>query len=321
MARSAGGTGWRCSAAGAVILASLIGAATRAGATIAVGADSASATVVPDSVSDRWRAARSRPAFVQVSAPSINSASPELLDRAFSPRQAGVALDHRFQRGADLQALTFNMTPLAILHLVGHGQSMSGPSDSWSERAVARITVGGPPQFIDSLRTAHAGRATNHVTSELKLRLRDGAGTDPRGSAPVSVALALTADNLGTGYGLDRYGGTLIAERDTPCAWTANAGYRVVERYRTLERLAESKLGLGAQWRWPRLRALDFGISGACLLRNHGRTPVWQGAASADLDVDGLHLSLATRRSDRPEVRGDERGRSVLSVAYDLAGR
>jgi hypothetical protein len=273
-------------------------------------------------VSDRWRAAPSRPAFIQISAPSINSASSELLDRAFSPSQAGVALDHRFQRGADLQALTFNMTPLAILHLVGRGDgSLNRPSGAWSQRAVARITVGGPPQFIDSLRTAHAGRATNHVTSELKLRLRDGAGADPRVSAPVSVALALTADNLGTGYGLDRYGGTLIAERDASCAWTANAGYRVVERYRTPQRLAESKLGLGAQWRWPRLRALDFGVSGACLLRNHGRTPVWQGGASAELVVDGLHLSLSTRRTDRPEVRGDERGRSVLSVAYDLAGR
>jgi hypothetical protein len=148
-----------------------------------------------------------------------------------------------------------------------------------------------------------------------------GPPDDVSSTRPLTVGLALTADNLGTGYGLDRYCGTLIAERDAPCAWTANAGYRILERYRSVQRLAETKLGLGAQWRWVRLKALDVGISGACLLRNHRRVPVWQGGARADLAFDGLRFSVATRGSDHPEVQGDERSRSVLSVAYDLAGR
>jgi len=259
--------------------------------------------------------------LVQVNAPSINSASPDLLDLATSPEIAGMALDQRLQRGPDRRALTFNLTPLALLDLVRRAQAATPSSASgWAGRAVARVTLGGPPQFIDSLRVAHAGRATNHVTSELKLRVLDSLGNAPW-ARPVKVAVALTADNLGTGYGLDRYGGTLIAEREAACTVTANAGYRVLERYHAAERMGETKLGLGAAWHSMRLKALDLGFSGACLLRNHGRAPVWQGGARADLAVDGLRLSLATRRSDHPEVRGGDRGRSVLSLAYDLAGR
>jgi hypothetical protein len=257
---------------------------------------------------------------MQISAPSINSASPDLLDQATSPSVAGVAFDRRFEAAADPRAITFNLAPLVVLQWVGHGEGSAADLSEWAQRAAARVTLGGPPQFVDSLRTPHAGRVTDHVTSELKLRLLDGVREEAR-APPITVALALTADNLGTGYGLDRYAGTLIAERDAGCTWTANAGYRILERYRSPERLAETKLGLGAEWRSVRLRAFDVALSGACLLRNHGRVPVWQGAARADLALDGVRLSVATRASDHPEVQGDGRGRGVLSLAYDFSRR
>src|SRR5262249_26905781 len=127
----------------------------------------------------------------------------------------------RFEKAADRQALTFSLAPLGFLQLKGRG---AGAADApgWASRAVARVTLGGPLQFADSLRAAHANRATNHVTSELKLRMLGPAG-GAFSTAPLTLALALTADNLGTGYGLDRYAGTLIAQRDAPLAWTANA--------------------------------------------------------------------------------------------------
>lgn len=252
---------------------------------------------------------------VQVDAPSINSASPDLLDRAEFPERAGFAWNERLGDQVNRSAMTLSLTPGAALALLPHEMSKPAP-ESW-DRAALRVTLGGPPQFVDSLRTIGAGRARDHVTSELKLRLLDLAG-----DRPTVVALALGADNLGTGYGLDRYGATLIAERQAPCTWIANGGYRILERYHELHRLTETKLGLGTDWRLsPERRgaALDFGLSGACLLRNRGRPPVWQGGAEADFRAaDGLRLSVATRQSDRPEIRGDGRAREVLSLSYDF---
>jgi hypothetical protein len=233
------------------------------------------------------------PSAVQVDAPSLNSASPDVLDRAEAPR-AGFAWNERIEEAENRRAMTLSLSPMG--------------------RAALRVALGGPLQFVDSLRVLGAGRATDHVTSELKLGLLRQRET--------VLALALDADNLGTGYGLDRYGATLIAERQAPRTWIANGGYRILERYRELHRLTETKLGLGTAWRLTpegEGGAVDLGLSGACLLRNRGRPPVWQAGVEADLRAtDGLRLSLATRQSDRPEIRGDGRVREVVSLSYDF---
>lgn len=231
---------------------------------------------------------------VQVDAPSVSSASPDLLDHAMFPARAGFAWDDRLASMVNRHAMTLSVTP-----------------DPW-QRAALRVTVGGPLQFVDSLRAGEGGRALDHVTSELKLRLLEDRST--------VLALALGADNVGTGFGLDRYGATVIAERQGPCLTTANVGYRILERYHELHRKTETKLGLGTDWRlgpeWRR-GAFDFGVSGACLLRNRGRSAIWQGGAVADVRVaDGLRVALAERRSDREEIRGDGRTREVLSLSY-----
>jgi hypothetical protein len=256
---------------------------------------------------------------LQIDAPSINSASPELLDRAELPSRVGFAWDERLADTENRRAMTLSVTPLAAENLIR--RRFDHDAASLWQRAALRVTLGGPPQFIDSLRTVGADRALNHVTSELKLQLLDHRAT-PGQSGELLLALALDADNLTTGYGLDRYGATLIAERQARCTWTANGGYRILERYQELHRLTETKLGLGTQWRlgpeWQR-GALDFGISGACLLRNRGRPLVWQGGAIADFRAaDGLRVSLGARQSDRPEIRGDGRVRDVLSLSYDF---
>ena len=256
---------------------------------------------------------------LQLDAPSINSASPELLDRAEFPARVGFAWDERLAALENRRAMTFTVTPLAAENLIRR-RADHDAAGVW-DRAALRLTLGGPPQFVDSLRTMGAGRARDHVTSELKLRLLDHRASRNE-SNEVVLALALDADNLLTGYGLDRYGATLIAEREARCTWTLNGGYRILERYQELHRLTETKLGLGTQWRlrpeWQ-LGSLDFGVSGACLLRNRDRPVVWQGGAIADLRAaDGLRVSLGARRSNRPELRGDGRVRDVLSLSYDF---
>ena len=253
---------------------------------------------------------------VQLDAPSISTASPELLDRGDFPALGGVAWDQRLGDIQNRHGLTLNLTPLALARAVRGvvGEADDVPRPELWRRAAFRVTVGGPLQFVDSLRAGRAGRPTDHVTSELKLRLLEGRRDSPN---PTTVALALDADNLSTGFGLDRYLATLIAERQARCAWTVNAGYRVTERYRTARRLAETKLGLGlglAQ-RGP----FDLDLSGACLLRNHGRAAVWQGGARFEVRVrEGLRLSFAARQSAHTEMRGDARRRGVISLAYAL---
>src|SRR2546425_637166 len=163
---------------------------------------------------------------VQLDAPSINSASPELLDRAEFPPRVGFAWDERMADLENRRAMTFSVTPLAAENLIRR-RTDHDASGLWS-RAAVRVTFGGPPQFVDSLRTVGADRALNHVTSELKLQLLDHRAP-PGEPGGFLLALALDADNLTTGYGLDRYGATLIAEREARCTWTANGGYRILE--------------------------------------------------------------------------------------------
>jgi len=252
------------------------------------------------------------PPAVQVGAPSINTASPDLVDRGGFP-VLGLAWDETSREVADDRAVTLDLTPLGIARTFGRAAG-----SPLLDRAAARVTLGGPLHKIERSNASRSNRPTNHVTSELKLRL---AGDDP-GQAhprPATLALALAADNVGTGYGLDRYGATLIAERQGLCTMTANVGYRIVERYRAPERIEETKVAGDAAWRAfaSRHEALDVGVSGGWLLRP--REDIWQAGARIDLSLAGsVRLSLAARRSHRPELPGQDRTRGVLSLAWDL---
>jgi len=257
----------------------------------------------------------------------LNSASPDLVDRGSFGAIAGAGWDQSLEGRPDRHAITLGVTPLGIERVVcrilGHHSGEIDPASLWS-RVAARVTVGGPAQFVDSLRATRPARVTDHVTSQLELRLSDGGAPRGRPSGEMTpLALALTADNLGTGYGLDRYAATLIGEREAGCIWTGNAGYRVVERYKSSVRLAETRLGIGLRRPFMaparRDRRIDFTLSGDCLLRNRSRGALWQAGARMDVAIPaGLELSIAARASEHAEIPGDRRFRGVLSLAYDL---
>jgi len=254
------------------------------------------------------------PSVVQVEAPSINTASPDLVDRGGFPL-LGMSVDETRREVADDRALTLDVTPLAIARALGRRE----PAATLLDRAAARVTLGGPLQQVPRANAARSNRATNHVTSELKLRLAGDAAAAPRSAHPALLALALGADNVGTGYGLDRYGATLIAEREGPCSLTANLGYRVVERYRVPHRIEETKLAGDVAWRAfaARREAVDVGVSGGWLLRPHA--DIWQSGAHVDVSLaERVRISLAARRSQRPELPGQDRTRGVLSLAWDF---
>ena len=284
-------------------------------------ADSASMTPPPaaaPSASAAW------PSAVQVGAPSINSASPDLLDHGGFPALAGVAWDERLEKGPDDRAITVNLTPLALARLAGRSEAKgtdAAPEFDLLQRVAARVTIGGPPQKISRRFPGRAGRPSNHITSELKMVLL-GDGAASAGSGRSTVALALAADNLATGYGLDRYGATLIAERGGPCLWTANAGYRVVERFHAPVRIEETKLATGVRWRMFGIaeRPVEIALSGGCLLRTRNNAD-WQDGAQVDVPItSAMRLSAAMRRSERPELPGQDTMREVVSLAYALDG-
>jgi hypothetical protein len=262
------------------------------------------------------------PSTVQVGAPSINSASPDLVDHAGFPALAGVAWDERLEKGPDDRAITVNVTPLALARVV-RGDAANG-SETWNEllqRVAARVTIGGPPQKIARRNPGRAGRPSNHVTSELKLVLL-GDGSERSSAARPTLALALAADNLATGYGLDRYGATLIAERGGPLRWTANAGYDIVERYHAPVRIEQTKLATGVAWRLFGItgRPVELALSGGCLLRTRNSAD-WQDGAQVNVPItSALRLSAAMRRSERPELPGQDQMREVVSLAYALDG-
>ena len=260
---------------------------------------------------------------MQISAPSINSASPDLLDHGGFPALAGVACDERLERGPDDRAITVNVTPLALVRFVGHDEAMGpGSGSNLLERVAARVTIGGPPQKISHRFPSRAGRPSNHVTTELKMVLLGGAPAHAGPNRSTTLALAMGADNLATGYGLDRYGATLIAERGGPWRWTANAGYDIVERYHAPRRIEETKLATGVAWRQFGIaeRPVELALSGGCLLRTRNSAD-WQDGAQVNVSITGaLRLSAAMRRSERPELPGQDTMREVVSLAYALDG-
>ncbi len=250
-------------------------------------------------------------------ASSWNSAAFECIDRGDFPARAGLAVQGAMAPGFDRSAVTVVATPLAFVRAArtGFGVADPGPADAaWLRRVAARFTVGGPLQYVSRRHLRNAMRLTNHTTSELEVRLAGPDGQGPRGSAPLSLTAALTADNLATGYGLDRYGGSLVAERGGRLGLVASAGFRALEHYHSLQRRSEeARLGAGATLAGA---GAGLGLDVGCLLRNLRRGDIWQGSARLDVPVrDGVRLSLSGRASSRPEVRGDTRLRGVIGLS------
>jgi len=306
-----------------IVVAMVLAGSGSAHAAPPAGADSALASPPAGASAASMPADSAWPSTVQINAPSINTASPDLVDHAGFPALAGVAWDERLEKGPDDRAITLNVTPLALARAArwgeAHGTEVATESDLLC-RVAARITIGGPLQKTGRANAGRAGRPSNHVTSELKLDLL-GDGSAREGSGhPTVLALALAADNLATGYGLDRYGATLIAERGGPCVWTANAGYRVVERFHAPVRIEETKLATAVQWQWCGIaeHPVALALSGGCLLRTRSVAD-WQDGARVDVPItNGIRLSAAVRRSERPELPGQDTMREVLSLAYAL---
>jgi len=260
--------------------------------------------------------------LLQLDAPSVNAGSPELLDRAGFPRLGGLAMSGMMDEDRGGQELTFGATPLGLLSAVRGGvlpPAAVDTSRTLLDRVAARVTLGGPLQQVDPRRAARASRITNHVTTELKCRLAGGVSSR---SADV-LAMSLAADNLATGYGLDRYSATLIGEHDGPVTLAMNAGYRIVERRDTPLRRAETKLGTGASWRLysggSRLRGAELGLASDCLLRNHARPDIWQDGARLELLVgERMRVSASVLRSSRAEMPGLEPLRVIVGLAHTL---
>src|SRR5262249_43905992 len=164
----------------------------------------------------------------------------------------------------------------------GVGPYDIGPG-AWMSLVAARVTIGGPLQKVERRNANRAWRPTNHVTSELKLILLGDGSPGPGGEHRARLGLALAAGNVRTRFGLDRYGATLIAEREGRCTVTANAGYRVVERFHEPVRIEETKLATGAQWRWfeSSEHPVELGLSGGCLIRQNGAVD-WQDGARVE---------------------------------------
>lgn len=237
-----------------------------------------------------------------------NSAAYGVLDHPAFPRGIALAWQGVVDEGFDRSAVT--------LALPG------GAATEALRRFGARLTIGGPLQQVNPSNLARAERLTNHVTTEFRVAL----DRDPAAPGPLRYALAFTADNLATTYGLDRYGVTLMAERAGRVRATANAGLRRQERYHVPFRDQEVVLGAGAStrlaaWRGP-VRALDVELQAGVLVRNLHRPDVWRGGVRLDAPVgERLHVTAAFRGSDLPEMRGVERTAFVIGAAADLGPR
>jgi hypothetical protein len=258
----------------------------------------------------------------RVDAQAYNSAAFAVVDHGDLPAFAGIGVQGVLDDGVNRSAITVMVTPLALARAAGAGLGRSvleDPGAAWMRRVAARFTVGGPLQYVDPHRAARADRLTNHTTTELELKLVDEGGPNG-GASPVSLTAALAADNLASGFGVDHYGGTLIAERSGTCALTANAGFMMQERYKALVRYDEARLGAEATLRLPEpggpQRAADAGLGVSCLLRNQRRASVWQGSARLDAPLwRGVRLSLSGRASNRADLRGVDRMRALMGLS------
>ncbi len=254
-------------------------------------------------------AAEPWPPVLQADAPAYNSATFEVIEHGGLPATAALAWQGVLDEGVDRTALTLALSPgLFVPALRG-----SPP------RVAATLTVGGPLQRYDLRHAQRAARLTNHVTSDLAVRLGGVGGAARR----VTLTGALTADNLATGYGFDRYGATLIAERPGRCALTGNAGVRVQERYHLPARYAEVRLGAGTAWRpWTRPGApgaLVLGLAAGTLIRNEHRPAVLQASVRLDAPLAGRWRATASfRLANRPDLGGDDLRTAVMGIACDL---
>ncbi len=239
---------------------------------------------------------RAAPA-VQLETPAANPASPWLLDRIELPRRAALAVDQPLGDPDGGRAVTLRLTP--------GGRRLAG-------RAGIGVTLGGPTEADDSSKVARPRRPTNHVTTELKLRLAD----EPRRT--FGLGLCLAADTYATRYGRDLYVATLVAESHTPAPLVANLAYRRDEKFHG-RRNQELKLGAGTAWRWPRSsrRPVDATLSAVLLLRNRRRAPIWQAGAGAFVPLaDGLRLGAGVTCSTHEDRYGEGRVRGFVSLAF-----
>lgn len=150
-----------------------------------------------------------------------------------------VALSEPLGGSASAPAVTISLSPFA--YAAARDSSMIGDRRSYSRngtlrRAAASVTIGGPLQSRDPSKAAQASNATNHVTTELKLRMvgsRDRrehpekfhAAIDTSGLGGLAAALAGTSEfRVGAGKDVtdsDAYGAYLAALRNHPYLGTA----------------------------------------------------------------------------------------------------
>jgi outer membrane protein TolC len=65
---------------------------------------------------------------------------------------------------------------------------------------------------------------------------------------------------------------------------------------------------------------VELALSGGCLLRTRNSAD-WQDGAQVNVPItSALRLSAAMRRSERPELPGQDQMREVVSLAYALDG-
>jgi hypothetical protein len=269
---------------------------------------------------------------IQTGPPSVNPASPTWLDRAGFPRLA-VAVSHPIDdvdRGA---AYTLNLDLLAPWIDASHGALEDvQPGGRPRSRLGGSFTLGGPTQVADGFATtARRPSVADHFTAEVKLRLLDGhpsgesalgKGTTAPTEPTPALAFSMSADHYATGFGLDLFTATLIAEISQPLNLTSNVGYRVEEEVRE-GRNDELKIAVGSSLRllpgFPP-GPVDATLSAGGLIRNHRRENVRLANAVVDFPLArSLKLTASMTCSNHPERTGEGLVRGCLGLSYVLS--
>jgi len=115
-----------------------------------------------------------RPSAIQTECPSANVGSPLLLDHGGGPSVMAVALSEPLAGAAGGQAVTISLGPFVYASARDSSIMEDLPPctrQGAMRRTAASLTLGGPLQGRDPSRAAQASNVTNHVTSELKLRV------------------------------------------------------------------------------------------------------------------------------------------------------
>ncbi len=134
------------------------------------------------------------PAPIQHGGPSLNPASPCLLDRAEPPARLATAWDQAIGYLDGAQAITLALSPW---ELVSGRSSRADAPRSWRtlQRMAVSLTVGGPTQRLESMRDARVLDVGDHATAEIKLPMvgRRDAGDPAARFPPIPPSGNLTA--------------------------------------------------------------------------------------------------------------------------------